>query len=146
MYVQSPANLLAQRPTTSLGYSQCQPGAATTEAPTSTVTSSTVASSTPPSTTPSLPSGSVVVLPLGDSITLGQGAPDGNSYRKELKDNLERDGVVIDYIGSIKNGNMQDNENEGRAGQRIDQISGYAIGPLAQKPQVRQTTADIANV
>lgn len=120
----------------STGYSQCQPGSATT-ATSSVTTSTTAVTQTPaPTTTPPLPAGPIVVLPLGDSITLGQGAPDGNSYRKELKDSLERDGVTIDYIGSIKNGNMQDNENEGRAGQRIDQISGYAAAPLAQKPQV----------
>ncbi|RXW18124.1 hypothetical protein EST38_g7732 [Candolleomyces aberdarensis] len=64
------------------------------------------------------------------------GSNDGNSYRKELKDLLTKDGITIDYIGTVKNGNIQDNDNEGHSGATIAQISGYADTPLRQKPQV----------
>jgi hypothetical protein len=66
------------------------------------------------------------------------GSNDGNSYRKELKDLLTKDGITIDYIGTVKNGNIPDNDNEGHSGATIAQISGYADTPLRQKPQVRR--------
>ena len=121
------------------GYSQCQPGGATTTVPTTTQPTTTTPTTiiTTPTTTPTIPSGPVIVLPLGDSITYGMGSNDGNSYRKELKDLLAKDGITIDYIGTVKNGNIQDNDNEGHSGATIAQISGYADTPLRQKPQVR---------
>ncbi|RXW18121.1 hypothetical protein EST38_g7731 [Candolleomyces aberdarensis] len=63
------------------------------------------------------------------------GRNDGNSNRKELKDVLTTDGITIDYIGTVKNGNIQDNDNEGHSGATIAQISGYADTPLRQKLQ-----------
>jgi hypothetical protein len=66
------------------------------------------------------------------------GSNDGNSYRKELKDLLTKDGITIDYIGTVKNGNIPDNDNEGHSGATIAQISGYADTPLRQKPQARR--------
>jgi hypothetical protein len=65
------------------------------------------------------------------------GSNDGNAYRKELKDLLTTNGYTTDFIGSVKNGNMQDNDNEGHSGATIAQISGYADAPLRQKPHVR---------
>ncbi|RXW18293.1 hypothetical protein EST38_g7560 [Candolleomyces aberdarensis] len=125
---------------TRTGYSQCQPGGVPT---TSTQTSTHPNPTAPPTTiittptpTQTIPSGPVIVLPLGDSITYGMGSNDGNSYRKELKDLLSKDGITIDYIGTVKNGNIQDNDNEGHSGATIAQISGYADTPLRQKPQV----------
>lgn len=73
---------------------------------------------------------------MGDSITFGIGTSDGNAYRKYLKDRLLQDNITIDYIGTVKAGNMADNENEGHSGATIQQINGFATTPLAQKPQV----------
>lgn len=124
-----------------VGYSQCQPGSAppvTTQTPVTSlppVTSSTSVPPTQPSQPPS--SGPIITLPLGDSITFGLGSNDGNAYRKALKDLLQQDGITIDYIGSTKAGNMQDNECTCTSGATIEQISGYATQALTQKPAVR---------
>ncbi|KAJ2921483.1 hypothetical protein H1R20_g15608, partial [Candolleomyces eurysporus] len=122
-------------------YSQCQPGGAptntvptTTAVPTPTPTTPTT--TVAPTPTQTVPSGPLLVLPLGDSITWGMGSNDGNAYRKELKDLLTANGYTTDFIGSVKNGNMQDNDNEGHSGATIAQISGYADTPLRQRPQV----------
>jgi len=64
------------------------------------------------------------------------GSNDGNAYRKQLKDQLTQAGYKTDFIGSVRNGNMQDNDNEGHSGATIDQISGYADTPLRQQPKV----------
>ncbi|TFK18661.1 lipolytic enzyme [Coprinopsis marcescibilis] len=116
-------------------YSQCQPGAVTPVPP---VISTTSVPPTTPTPTPLPPpqQGPIVTLPLGDSITFGMGTNDGNAYRKYLKDRLRQDGIEVDYIGTVKAGNMEDNDCQGHSGATIDQISGYANTPLAQKPQV----------
>ncbi|KAL8825309.1 MAG: hypothetical protein Q9191_004492 [Dirinaria sp. TL-2023a] len=59
------------------------------------------------------------ILPLGSSITIGQGSSDGNGYRLFLQDNLN--GSKIQYVGSLREGTMADNFNEG--------YSGYTIRP-----------------
>ncbi|KAH6910987.1 lipolytic enzyme [Coprinopsis sp. MPI-PUGE-AT-0042] len=121
-------------------YSQCQPGSAppvTTQPPVTSlppVTSSTSVPPTQPTQPPS--SGPIITLPLGDSITFGMGSSDGNAYRKALKDLLQQDGISIDYIGTTKAGNMQDNECTCTSGATIEQISGYATQSLTQKPAV----------
>ncbi|KAF6754018.1 lipolytic enzyme [Ephemerocybe angulata] len=118
-------------------YSQCQPGASVPSTTITTTTSSTITTSVTNIPTPSsTQAGPIIVLPLGDSITWGMGSNDGNSYRKELKDELTTDGVTIDYIGTQKNGNMPDNDNQGHSGATITQISGYAETALKQKPEV----------
>lgn len=57
----------------------------------------------------------VTVLPLGDSITFGVGSSDGNSYRKYLKDRLSQAGLQIDYIGTLRCGNIADNQCQGKS-------------------------------
>ena len=123
-----------------LVYSQCQPGGVTV--PTTTVSTPSAPTTTTTTTTAapqptSTSTGPIIVLPLGDSITWGMGSNDGNAYRKQLKDSLTAAGITTDFIGTQKNGNMPDNDNQGHSGATIDQIKGYAATALGQKPEVR---------
>lgn len=73
-------------------------------------------------------------MPLGGSITYGQGSSDGNGYRKALRDLLVSDGYQVTMVGSRKAGTMSNNETEGWRGQRLDQILTKAMRavPLLQ--------------
>lgn len=62
------------------------------------------------------------LLPLGASITFGSGSTDGNGFRKHLRDMLIADGHAVRMVGSLQAGTMQNNDNEGWRGYRIDQI------------------------
>ncbi|KAF7544762.1 hypothetical protein G7Z17_g9700 [Cylindrodendrum hubeiense] len=62
------------------------------------------------------------LMPLGASITNGKGSDDGNGYRKALRDLLVADGNEVDMVGSLESGDMDDNQNEGWNGLRIDQV------------------------
>ncbi|TFK18662.1 lipolytic enzyme [Coprinopsis marcescibilis] len=131
-------------------YSQCQPGSPQVPAP-SPVTSSTLAPTVPTTTVlaPPVQTGPITALPLGDSITHGQGSSDGNGYRKFLKDLLLKDGIQIDYIGTQKCGTMQDNDCQGHHGNYIDQISDHSTTALTQRPQVvllKAGTVDVVRV
>ncbi|WP_163570459.1 RICIN domain-containing protein [Fodinicola feengrottensis] len=65
------------------------------------------------------------VMPLGDSITYGNGdANDGTSYRTGLWNRfMAQPGFRPDFVGSVTWGNVPDPSNEGHPGYRIDQIS-----------------------
>jgi lysophospholipase L1-like esterase len=71
------------------------------------------------------------LMPLGDSITWGYASPSGNGYRGPLWDDLSAEGHSPDFVGSLRNGTMQDPDNEGHSGWRIDQIAGIADSVLA---------------
>ncbi|WP_214104173.1 FG-GAP-like repeat-containing protein [Acrocarpospora catenulata] len=67
------------------------------------------------------------VLPLGDSITYGDGTPDSSSYRAQLWGLLLAGDVDrLDYVGSQKTGQLADRDNEGHQGWTISQISAIA--------------------
>ena len=74
------------------------------------------------------------ILPLGDSITFGYLSPDGNGYRLELLEDLI--GTNFTFIGSVRSGNMTNNQNEGHPGATISQIQQYANNSLPEKPNV----------
>jgi lysophospholipase L1-like esterase len=61
-------------------------------------------------------------MPLGASITYGEGSTDGNGYRERLKDILLNDGNPTDFVGSQQSGNMTDNQNEGWPGAIISEV------------------------
>ncbi|KAL2758807.1 carbohydrate esterase family 3 protein [Sodiomyces alcalophilus JCM 7366] len=65
-------------------------------------------------------------MPLGASITYGQGSSDGNGYRQLLRDLLTEDGYNIDYVGTRSNGTMDDNDVEGWPGFRIAEVAAKA--------------------
>lgn len=62
----------------------------------------------------------ISILPIGDSITL-QGKVHG-SYRVPLWYFLNLAGVNVNYMGTMYNGSMPDNQNEGHAGYKISDI------------------------
>ena len=65
-------------------------------------------------------------MPLGASITNGVGSSDGNGYRQKLRDQLVNSGYGIDFVGSQGGGNMEDNQNEGYPGLRIEEVQARA--------------------
>ncbi|PSR81424.1 SGNH hydrolase-type esterase domain-containing protein [Coniella lustricola] len=71
------------------------------------------------------------IMPLGASITYGFLSTDGNGYREDLLDLLERGGnTQISYVGSRNNGTMDENAVEGWPGYRIDQVMAKAAAAV----------------
>ncbi len=75
------------------------------------------------------------ILPLGDSITYGEGSSDGNGYRLALYNLLclEND---LDYIGRVKSGTMVDNDNEGYRGFPIVSIADTVTSKYPEQPNI----------
>lgn len=86
-------------------------------------------------------SGICKIMPLGDSITWGQGvgSPNGGGYRIGFCEMATKAKMAIDFVGSAKNGpsGLADKDNEGHPGFRIDQLDAI-IRPklLAYKPDL----------
>jgi len=73
------------------------------------------------------------VLPLGDSITDGAGAPGG--YRLRLYQLLTNAGFNVDFVGTLTDNGapgLPDPDHEGHSGWRIDQIDSIILGVFAQ--------------
>ncbi|KAI6753878.1 hypothetical protein HG530_013054 [Fusarium avenaceum] len=71
------------------------------------------------------------LMPLGGSVTYGVGSSDGNGYRKFLQDMLLINGYQVRFVGSRKSGSMENNDNEGWRGYRLDQIAARARNSVA---------------
>ncbi len=72
------------------------------------------------------------IMPLGDSITWGEGSATTSSYRAPLFNRLTAGaGYAVDFVGSQRSGALPDTDNEGHSGWRIDQIAASADGWLA---------------
>lgn len=68
-------------------------------------------------------SGTIQIMPLGNSITKGvAGATDNAGYRNDLAELLDLDGVAYNFVGTNDNGTGFDNDHEGHGGIRADQI------------------------
>ncbi len=68
-------------------------------------------------------SGTIRIMPLGNSITRGvAGSTDNAGYRNDLAELLDTEGVSFDFVGTIDNGTGFDNDHEGHGGWRADQI------------------------
>ncbi len=67
--------------------------------------------------------GGVPLMPLGDSITYGN-PETGVSYRTSLWQHLES-GPRVNFVGSIRWGNLPDRDNEGHPGMRIDELRSW---------------------
>src|SRR4051794_32872398 len=52
------------------------------------------------------------IMPLGDSITWGGGAPGHDSYRTDLYNRLATAGLDVDFVGSQHSGTGPDRDNE----------------------------------
>ncbi len=71
--------------------------------------------------TPScLPKTSLRIMPLGDSITYGEGIVSYGGYRNLLGALMANDGYTVDFVGSQKSGEdvLFDEDNEGHPGWR----------------------------
>lgn len=76
------------------------------------------------------------IQPLGNSITFGYLSTDGNGYRLGLLDQLISAGNTVQYVGSVRVGNMSDNFNEGHPGAVISQIAEYAKLSFSEDPNL----------
>lgn len=76
------------------------------------------------------------ILPLGDSITEGYGSSDFNGYRLHLMEALTIRGAQARYIGALKTGTMENNENDGFPGWTIVQIAAASKPTWSKKPNV----------
>ncbi|EQL35950.1 hypothetical protein BDFG_02548 [Blastomyces dermatitidis ATCC 26199] len=76
------------------------------------------------------------ILPLGDSITYGQGSSDGNGYRLPLYNLLLSGGNKVEYIGREKHGSMSNNRHEGHKGFPIGPVGDTGKPNYAQRPSI----------
>ncbi|HYH30165.1 MAG TPA: GDSL-type esterase/lipase family protein [Pseudonocardia sp.] len=62
--------------------------------------------------------GTVRIMPLGASSTVGKGSPETAGYRGPLQELLARDGLDVDLVGSLRDGpdSVPDRDHEGRSG------------------------------
>jgi lysophospholipase L1-like esterase len=84
-------------------------------------------------------SGGVRIMPLGDSITYGQGSSTGGGYRLPLWNDLRARGIKITFVGSERTGPFINfsRANEGHPGWTIDQLAAKVVGWLrAYQPQI----------
>jgi lysophospholipase L1-like esterase len=77
---------------------------------------------------------SLRIQPLCDFITYGYLSSDGNGYRNDLLECLS--GNPVQYIGSVRSGNMTDNYNEGHPDAVITRIATFAENSLPERPNV----------
>ncbi len=81
------------------------------------------------------------IMPLGDSITKGSMSTDENGYRKILRDTLlsNRNGSAapaVDMIGSLRYGDMEDNDHEGHSGKYLADIKAGLENSIQARPNV----------
>lgn len=79
------------------------------------------------------------IMPLGASITYGQGSSDGNGYRAALRARLADPaprgfGNAVNMVGSRRAGSMRDGDVEGWPGARIEQVHARAADANASVP------------
>ncbi|ATZ53308.1 hypothetical protein BCIN_09g01800 [Botrytis cinerea B05.10] len=79
---------------------------------------------------------SLRIQPLGNSITFGYLSSDGNGFRLGLRNLLTSAGNTVQYVGSVRAGNMSDNFNEGHPGAIISEIAEYAKLSLPEDPNL----------
>ncbi|KAJ5724730.1 hypothetical protein N7493_006458 [Penicillium malachiteum] len=76
------------------------------------------------------------LMPLGASITNGYLSTDGNGYRDWIRQELRYKGWDVEMIGSLRNGTMIDNYNEGHFGFRVDQLPAQAEKSIPKQPNL----------
>jgi lysophospholipase L1-like esterase len=67
------------------------------------------------------------VMPLGDSITFGDGSSHGAGYRGDLWHALADVGYDVDFVGSEQDGTFPDPDHEGHPGWEIDDITDQVV-------------------
>lgn len=81
----------------------------------------------------------IQIMPLGDSITVGEKSTGKGGYRVTLWNDCKKQGWHVEFVGSRAYGpaSLGDRYNEGHSGWRIDQISAHVTNWLASyQPQV----------
>ncbi|KAJ0115619.1 hypothetical protein J7T55_010442 [Diaporthe amygdali] len=63
------------------------------------------------------------IMSLGASVTFGTGSSTGNSYRKDLRDQLVAAGQTVNFVGEFVNGNFTNRQVEATPGFVISQIA-----------------------
>ncbi|KAE8149093.1 SGNH hydrolase-type esterase domain-containing protein [Aspergillus avenaceus] len=76
------------------------------------------------------------IMPLGDSITKGNGDPDGNGYRQKVRGKILDLGSAVDMIGSLQSGKMLDNDHEGHSGEYLAGIRDSIQLSIRAQPNV----------
>src|SRR5437660_1318785 len=71
-------------------------------------------------------------MPLGDSITFGEGSSHGGGYRRDLWHVLADAGYDVDFVGSERDGALPDPDHEGHSGWEIDDIAERVVGWLTE--------------
>lgn len=81
---------------------------------------------------------SLRIMPLGDSITKGNGSKDQKGYRNRLREKLLGRGTTVDMIGTQKHPptGMADNDHEGHSGKTLGDINTYWRKPVAARPNI----------
>jgi lysophospholipase L1-like esterase len=73
----------------------------------------------------------IKIMPLGDSITYGQGSSTRAGYRLQLWNNLRVRGFPVEFVGSVLTGPASfERENEGHPGWTIKQITAKVVNWL----------------
>ncbi|RJQ81972.1 SGNH hydrolase [Pseudonocardiaceae bacterium YIM PH 21723] len=68
------------------------------------------------------------IMPLGDSITHGDGSSTQSSYRADLWRILYPTHPGLDFVGSQQSGQLPDTDHEGHGGWMIDDLRAKTIG------------------
>lgn len=71
-------------------------------------------------------------MPLGDSITFGDGSTHGGGYRKELWHAFADAGLDVEFVGSERDGALPDPVHEGHPGWEIGDIAERVAGWLTR--------------
>ncbi len=75
------------------------------------------------------------IMPLGNSITDGDGSSNAAAYRSGLYTRLTNEGIAFDFVGSLSGGTgFPDTQHEGHGGYRADQIRDNVKGYLQKNP------------
>ncbi|KAK6829835.1 carbohydrate esterase family 3 protein [Apiospora arundinis] len=86
------------------------------------------------------------VMVLGASTAKGENSPEGNGFRKKLRDELTALGAPVNMVGSVKEGNMPDNECEAQGGARISEVFNRAKRVVPEmQPNVFLINAGVNN-
>ncbi|PKY03913.1 SGNH hydrolase [Aspergillus campestris IBT 28561] len=75
-------------------------------------------------------------MPLGASITFGERSTDKNGYRGWLRKQMRFAGWDVNMVGSVKSGEMEDNDNEGHSGFVVKQVAKEAEKTIPQAPNL----------
>lgn len=76
------------------------------------------------------------IMPLGDSITKGSGSTGIIGYRGPLRQKLLNKGITVDMVGSLRDGDMVDNDHEGHSGEYLATINVYWRNSIRALPNL----------